>query len=138
MRVTADTNIVISGFFWKGNPRKILDAARDRIIDLYATEELLTELYDVLSRERFHRYLLAAGTSPTELVEGYGALATVVEQAQIESVVLRDPDDDAVLACAAASQSDAIVSGDDDLLSLGQYKEIVILSATDLLAKLNL
>ena len=41
MRVTADTNTVISGLLWRGNPRKILDAARDGIIDLFTTQELV-------------------------------------------------------------------------------------------------
>ena len=50
MRVTADTNIVISALLWKGNPRKILDAARDGIIDLQTTTDLLLELEGVLSR----------------------------------------------------------------------------------------
>jgi len=42
--------------------------------------------------------------------------------------VCRDPDDDAVLACALAAQVDLIVSGDADLLVLEQFEGIRIVT----------
>lgn len=138
MRVTPDTNIIISALFWRGNPRRILDAARDGLIEFFTTEALISELEDVLHRERFVRYLADADVAVKDLVQGYSALASVVAPASIEAVVLRDPDDDAVLACAVASESEIVVSGDDDLLSLATYRDIRILTATDLLILLDL
>lgn len=138
MRITADTNTVISALLWKGNPRKVFDAARDGIIELYTTDELIAELEGVLSRVRFKKHLESANVSIRELVDGYAALADIVEPASIETVVLRDPDDDAVVACAVAAESEAIVSGDDDLLSLGKYRSIRILSSAELVAELDL
>ncbi|MGZ8844502.1 MAG: putative toxin-antitoxin system toxin component, PIN family [Pyrinomonadaceae bacterium] len=52
MRVVADTNIIVSGLLWRGNPRLVLEAARDGLIDLYASAVLLDELEEVLSREK--------------------------------------------------------------------------------------
>lgn len=43
--------------------------------------------------------------------------------------VCRDPDDDAVLACAKAAQVDWIVSGDQDLLVLQRFEGIPIVTA---------
>lgn len=138
MRVVADTNVVISGLLWRGNPRRVLDAARDGIIELFTSPVLLEELEDVLKREIFAVRLEAANVTVQELVEGYSALATVVDAEPIDAVIIRDPDDDAVLACAAASEAEIIASGDDDLLNLKNYQEIRILSATELLAELAL
>jgi predicted nucleic acid-binding protein len=42
---------------------------------------------------------------------------------------LRDPDDAHVLACALAARAEMIVSGDADLLALGNYKNIPIVNA---------
>jgi predicted nucleic acid-binding protein len=42
--------------------------------------------------------------------------------------VCRDRDDDNVLATAVAGQADIILTGDDDLLVLGEYNGIRILS----------
>ncbi len=65
MRVVADTNIVVSGLLWRGNPRLILDAARDGGIDLYTSGALLDELEEVLVREKFSGRLRAAGVTYT-------------------------------------------------------------------------
>jgi len=43
--------------------------------------------------------------------------------------VSRDPDDDAVLACALAAQADLIVSGDADFLVLKQFQGMRIVTA---------
>jgi predicted nucleic acid-binding protein len=54
------------------------------------------------------------------LVLGYAALASVIEPPEIEPVILADPDDDAVLACAVAAHSEVIVSGDTPLLLIAK------------------
>jgi putative PIN family toxin of toxin-antitoxin system len=104
MRVVADTNIVVSGLLWRSNPRRVLDAAREGAIDLYTSVILLAELEDVLSRDKFAKLLTSVGVTPHDLVLGYAALSSVVVPPTIESVILADPDDDAVLACAVAAQ----------------------------------
>jgi uncharacterized protein len=138
MRVVADTNIVVSGLLWRGNPRRVLDAARDGIIELCTSPVLLEELEDVLTRERFVKRLEAAAVTVRELVDGYAALAAVIDAEPIEPVILSDPDDDAVLGCALAAECEIIVSGDDDLLGLKRHKEVRILTATELLTELSL
>jgi putative PIN family toxin of toxin-antitoxin system len=138
MRVVADTNIVVSGLLWRGNPRRVLDSARDGIIELFTSPTLLEELEDVLGREKFATRLVAAGVTVSELVLGYEALATIIEAEAIEPVILADPADDAVLACALAAQSEVITAGDNHLLALKQHQEIRILTAAELLAELSL
>src|SRR5258708_37158519 len=103
MRVVADTNIIVSGLLWKGNPRRVLDAALEGTIDLFTSAVLLTELEDVLCRNRFKKHLESAGVASHDLVLGYAALTSVIQPASIEPVVLSDSDDDAVLACAVAA-----------------------------------
>jgi putative PIN family toxin of toxin-antitoxin system len=133
MRVVADTNTVVSGLMWRGKPRQVLDAARARTISLFTSAALLAELEDVLDREKFARRLALIGHSPRDLVLGYTALATIVTPAVIPSVVLVDPDDDAVLACAVAASAGVVVSGDSHLLALKKYQDIPILTAAELL-----
>ncbi len=64
---------------------------------------------------------------------GYGALAWIVDPAKIEPVVLADPDDDAVIACAISSRSEIIVSGDSHLLGLRRHENIRIITAAELI-----
>ena len=137
MRVVADTNIVVSGLMWRGNPRRILDAARTGEIQLLTTVALLAELEDVLGRDKFAVRLVSAAVTPRDLVLGYAALASVIEPAEIDPVVLADPDDDAVIACAVAGHSEVIVSGDSHLLDLKQYQRIRIVTAAEFIAEIQ-
>ena len=70
------------------------------------------------------------------LVLRYAELAQLVRPASIAAVVLRDPDDDHVLACALAANADLIVSGDGDLLALKEYQGISIVTAAEALKRL--
>ena len=115
----------------------MLDAARNNLITLYTSVELLAELRDVLSRTKFARLLAQHGTSSAELVTEYAALAHTVTSAPIPPTVVADPDDDAVLACAVAAQAEGIVSGDDHLLSLKGFQGIMILTANELLGRVT-
>ena len=42
--------------------------------------------------------------------------------------VVRDPDDDVIIACAIKGQADAIITRDKDLLSLRSYQGIAIIT----------
>lgn len=137
MRVVADTNTLVSGLLWPGPSRQILEAARAGRVQLWTSAALLVELEDVLQRAKFAQRLAGAGLSPRRLVVGYGALATVVKPVAIAPVVLQDPDDDEVLACATAAQAEVIVSGDHHLLALKQYGAIPIVTARGLLIRLR-
>lgn len=137
MRVVLDTNTIISGLLWHGAPRQILEKARDGALELFTTIPLLAELEEVLLREKFSRHLAALDLSPSDLVAGYAALAAVVRPAQIAPVIVKDPDDDAVLACALAAQAEVIVSGDSHLLELGDFQEMLVLPAEEFLERLG-
>jgi putative PIN family toxin of toxin-antitoxin system len=43
--------------------------------------------------------------------------------------VCRDPADDPFLSCAVAADADFIISGDKDLLALGSFRNIPIVTA---------
>lgn len=127
IRVVGDTNIIVSSFFWGGLPRMLLDAARSKRCQLITTEELIVELIDVLSRPKFAGNLAGIGeTEDTLIDDDFRALVEVVEPAMIPPVILDDPDDDLLIACAIGGAADYIVSGDHHLLDLGTYKNIKI------------
>lgn len=131
MRVVLDTNVVVSGLIWGGKPYQLLQAATDGDITLYTSPVLLDELREVLAREHLaSRLAKKASPSSVELAVGsYGELAVVVSPLATPKAS-RDPDDDEVLACALAAQADLIVSGDGDLLTLGSFQGIAIVTVT--------
>ena len=54
---------------------------------------------------------------------------------QEKAVIKEDPDDDRRLECAVASGAEIIVSGDKDLLRLGEYSGIRIMKVADFLQR---
>lgn len=137
MHVVADTNTIVSGLLWYGNPRQVLAAARTGVITLATSAPLLAELADVLQRPKFAQRLARANATAHTLVFGYAALAQLVVPAAIAPVIAADPDDDAVLACAIAAQAEVIVSGDSDLLALESYEGIPIITTAQLMARIT-
>jgi putative PIN family toxin of toxin-antitoxin system len=129
IRVTADTNILVSGIiFPRGKPFQLLELAREEKISLTISAAILDEMAEVLSR-KFN--------FPPEAVEEarrrIQTMARTVTPSVRLDVVKEDPPDDRVLECAVSSGADYIVTGDKDLLRLGRYDAIPIVSVADFL-----
>jgi putative PIN family toxin of toxin-antitoxin system len=126
VRLVLDTNVVVSAVIWGGMPYRLLQAAADGDIELYTSPALLAELRSVLAREHLASRLARQQSSAEQAIRFYGELAISVSPLVIPHAVPRDADDDQVIAAALAAQADLIVSGDNDLLTLGQYQSITI------------
>jgi putative PIN family toxin of toxin-antitoxin system len=106
-------------------------------VTLISSPALLAEFADVIHRPKFHAVLARSGTEPDALLAELRQLAEIIDPPPLSAPVSRDPDDDAVLALAAAAHADLIVSGDADLLSLGSHAEIPIVDATTAVARIG-
>jgi uncharacterized protein len=137
VRLVLGTNTVISDMLWKGAPHALLTAAReDPNILLHSSPKPLAELADVLGRRKLGEAVAAGGESPDALLQRYLTVVITVVPAPITPVVIADPDDDYVLACAVAAGADLIISGDSDLLDLKAYQGIPVVTAVEALARL--
>ncbi len=137
IRAVLDTNIIVSGLLWGGPPGRVFQAARDELFVAILTETLLSEILRVLSRDKFRTQLAARQMQVESIGQQYRAAAQMVETAEIPPEVIRDPKDVVVLACAVGGKADFIVSGDKDLLTLGTYESIPILTAEQFLGRLS-
>ena len=135
IRVVADTNIVLSAYFWDGLPEKLLLLARTGECELLVTDQLIAELRTVLSRDKFERNFAATGVSLDQLISDYSALVKFVEAAEIPPTILEDPPDDQVLACAVGGDARFIISGNRHLLRLKQFQGIEIKTVADFLTE---
>jgi len=98
MKVVVDTNVVISGVFFGGNPGRVLEAWRDGKIELFVSAEVLDEYRRVGERleDRF------PGVSLAPFLTLVLANTTIVEPADLPEPVSRDPNDDPFIAIKGA------------------------------------
>lgn len=131
MRVVIDTNAWISRLLLADSvAARAVDKAMARF-EVVVSEASVDELADVLSRKKFDRYV-----SLQDREEFLRRLLQVTTMVPVLSEITdcRDPKDNRFLALALDSQSDCIVSGDDDLLALNPWRGIEIVSPGAFLA----
>lgn len=136
VRIIIDTNVLLSGLLWHGTPHALLNHVRSGAAELVMSHALLDELADVISRRKFASILARTTRTPERILSEMQALAEIVIAPPLPLPVCRDPDDDAVLACALAAHADWIVSGDDDLLTLKEFQHIPIITAAEAMERL--
>jgi len=122
VRVLLDTNVLVSAILFGGLPRELLRRALRGDFAVVTSAHLMREFEEVL-RDRFG---VAAAVAQAARAE-YELLATLVQPEALPRIV-RDADDDQVLAAAAAGYCDALVTGDRDLLSLGSHDDMPIIT----------
>lgn len=117
-RIVLDPNVLVSALITPhGASARLLLELRAGAFELVSSPLLLTELADVLLREKFRRYVT------TEEAEAFVELirreSIVVEDAPPpESPLGQDPGDEYLITLARAARVDALVSGDSHLLQL--------------------
>ena len=136
MRAVLDTNVLLSGLLWHGAPHALLERVRDSALTLVSSPALLAELTEVIGRPKFDSVLARSQTSQASVLAEFRQLAEILDPPPLSRPVCRDPDDDALLALAIAAQADLIVSGDKDLLALGSYDAIPILTPAQALQRI--
>jgi len=136
VKLVVDTNTLLSGSLWQGPPSQVLEAFALHKAELVLSPDLLAEFAEVLARPGFAARIAARGTTAKELARKLAEEVTIVAPAQLPlPAELRDPKDLPVLACAVAAQADAIVSGDEDLLTLKSFRGIPIVNARQALER---
>jgi len=131
LRTVMDTNVLVSGILWRGVPFQLLRWAEERHLRIYASLEILAEVYRVLHYPKFQQYIDNQQASPGDLFAKIASLCTVVQVDQVVKGVCSDADDEKFLSCALAANVAVLVSGDKHLLDLKKYRSIHILTARE-------
>jgi putative PIN family toxin of toxin-antitoxin system len=127
VKVVLDTNVFISGVFFSGPPYQILSAWRDGKIQLIISQEILSEYRRV--GEVFADKFPSIDLQP--ILDLVTIEAELYDTKDFSEPVCSDPDDDKFLACAIASGSRIIVSGDKHLIKVSGFKGIEVLKPSE-------
>ena len=132
MRIVIDTNVLVSAIFFGGKPQEIVELAYQQRVTAVASPEIVEEYQETIDElaRRFSR------TGTDHALVRIVASFDVVEISR-KVAVCRDPDDDKFLSCAAEGKCLYIVSGDKDLLSVGTFEGVEVVTVTEFLERFS-
>ena len=127
-RLVLDSNIYISALLWNGNERKLVSSCQEgryhSIISFYILNEI-------------ERVLVKKFNLTTEVVNEY--LSEILTFSDLVVPTMRineisdDPSDNRILETAVEGMADYIISGDQHLLNLKEYRDILIIRTSEIL-----
>jgi putative PIN family toxin of toxin-antitoxin system len=126
MKVVLDTNVLVSALLKRDSvPGRLLQAVWDSALDLVLSEELLTELRDVLRYPKIRKRLVASAIDVELFLELLPFFTIQADLSGIKVPRPRDAADAMVLVTFVAGQAEWLVSGDEDLLALADQYPIL-------------
>jgi hypothetical protein len=135
LRVVLDTNSLVSALITRGKPRALLRKIIDKKLTLVISNQIIQEFKIVMKRPKFQRYV-----DSSDIDEFLTRLIKISELIEVKSdfnIVKGDPTDDIILNCAYDGKVDYIVSGDEHLLALKNFKGIKIVTADETLKNIQ-
>ncbi|MBI2658466.1 putative toxin-antitoxin system toxin component, PIN family [Candidatus Woesearchaeota archaeon] len=137
MKITVDTNILVSATFWNGASDKIISKVEAKEIELVLSAEILNEYAGVLEYDEIKSKIKDKNLETKRTISKIIAISSIIEPKIRLSVIKDDPDDDRILECAIAGRVDYIVSSNNHLLKLKTYEGIQIVTPQEFLDKLS-
>ena len=122
MRVIIDANVAIAAVASRGLCEAVMEFCLERH-EIVLGEAILQDIHEKLIRK-----IKVLPSVADEYVRVLRQHAEIYEPDAVDTGICRDPDDKAVLGLVFPSDAEVIISGDQDLLVIGQYKGAKILS----------
>ena len=124
MKVVLDTNIFISGIFWKGSSNRIITNWKEGKFTLVTSLEAISEVIKILKDFK----IKLSDEMIKEWVDLIVRNSMIVEPKEKISIIKDDPKDNIFIETAVAGNVDYIVSQDNHLLKLKEFRGIKIIT----------
>ena len=134
-----DSVVLVSALLTPGGVASdVVRQARDGAFTCCLSDEILAETQRVLveTLRLRQRYTYNDEDVQAFILSLRAAVRLVTDVPPLAGIV-RDPNDDMVVACAVAAAADYVVSRDEDLLSLGIYEGITMITPEDFIVLLR-
>ena len=133
MKVVIDTNVFVSGVFWKGPPNKILKAWQKGKFKMVISPPIIEEYRRILS-DLSKKY-----PNPTivHIMDLVSLNAEMVNPVRFVKPVCTDHHDDKFLEAAIAARAEYVVTGDKALLAVKSIKGSTVVKPSEFLASLG-
>ncbi len=109
-----------------------MQRALEGMLEIVTSQEILNEIRKVLKDPEEHFEL--SEQEIDDIINGILLYAKLIEPA-IRVEVVRDPKDNHVVACAVSAKADYILTRDNDLLTLKEFRQIKIITPEEFLKR---
>lgn len=134
MRVVLDTNVWLSAIFWEGEASKIIEVCEKNKAGIIITEDILSEIIDVLNKEsKFQKFIEDRKQKVEDLVRTILSIANLIETESKLDLIKEHPKDNIILEAALDGKADYIISYDKHILNMIEFREIKILKPGEFL-----
>lgn len=133
MRITLDTNVLISGTFWTGDSFRILDMIDNKELDNISSREIIEEYNETIKSDEIVDKVDNKKLIMTKVVHNVIKNSEIVEPTAKLDVIKDDPDDNRVLECAKEGKVSYIITNDNHLLKLKEFEGIKIVTPEEFL-----
>ena len=124
MKIVLDTNIFISGIFWRGSSNKVILNWKEGKFALIASLGTISEITKVLKDFKIRL--------PDEMIREWIDLivrnSIIVEPKEKISIVKDDPKDNIFIETAIAGNADYIITQDNHLLKLKEFRRVKVIT----------
>ena len=133
MKVVLDTNIFISGIFWRGSSNKVILNWREGKFIIVTSLEAVSEIIKVLKDFK----IKLSDDMIKEWIDLIMRNSIIVESKEKIEAVKDDPKDNIFIETAVAGNVDYIISQDNHLLKLKKFRGIKIITPEEFNALLK-
>jgi len=137
-KAVLDSTVLVSAFLTKtGVSYQLLRQAEAGVFIVCVADEILEEVAKVLQYARIRKKRLYTDEDIHKYITLLGSIGKLITPLPKLRAVIRDPNDDMIVACAVKAKAEHIITRDKDLLELGRYRKIEIISPEAYLALLR-
>lgn len=133
LRVVLDTNVLVSAIISDGKSRELFKKGIANQYSIVASDLILKELTAVMRRPKFN-------INEDEIQKTISALIRTADAINVKTkikAVKEDPNDDMIIETAIDGCADIIVTGDNHLLAVKNFRGVKIVTVEKMLAHLN-
>lgn len=128
-KILLDTNITVSALLFGGKPKEILNRVLKFEIEAITSSQLLSELIEVLIKK------FNFSKEKVQLIEELIKKSFIMVYPSKELNIVQDKDDNHVLEAALEGNCKLIITGDKELLELGYFQGIEIITPEQFIRK---
>ena len=110
MKVTLDTNVLVSATFWRGDSNTIMEKVEKKEVELILSNEIIEEFKNVLGYKDVKDRIRDKNLEMMRTIEKVVSISKFVDPIEKLDIIGEDKEDNKILECAKAGKVDYIVT----------------------------